>query len=307
MGRVRVAVLGHGAMGRLHLRVLRGLAGDVSVTGIFDVDAEKTRGEREARGSAREAIADADLVVVATPIATHAELAMSALREGRHVLVEKPMCRTAREADAMLDAASRAGRLLFVGHSERFNPAVRSMVATLAPRDVLSLEFIRLAPLRKTTRSLPGPGSKSGDEDDLFLNLGVHDLDLAAYLTRSPLSLESLRHAREGHLARIEFTTVSGTSGRIEVGRVARAPVRGITVRTRFAYQEADLLRFPSVYEEPLVAQARAVCRALAGNGGTELASGEDGADAVRAAERAAARPRGPASSVAYARTVENL
>src|SRR4029079_986087 len=92
---------------------------------------------------------------------------------GRDVLVEKPLGATAGETARLVEASRRAGRFLAVGHSERFNPVVRALARGVAPTAVTSLHFRRVGSARA--------------RDALLLNLGVHDLDLAAYLTRSPL------------------------------------------------------------------------------------------------------------------------
>ena len=75
--------------------------------------------------------ADIDAVIIATPDATHAPLALECLRAGKHVLVEKPLAATVEEARAMVTTARRYGRTVAVGHVERFNPAWRSIVTTL--------------------------------------------------------------------------------------------------------------------------------------------------------------------------------
>jgi predicted dehydrogenase len=66
----------------------------------------------------------ADAVTVATPTETHVEIVEPLLREGVHVLVEKPMTRTTADAERLLAAAAQSGATFGVGHTERFNPAV---------------------------------------------------------------------------------------------------------------------------------------------------------------------------------------
>ncbi len=74
----------------------------------------------------RQAVArpDVDAVVVCTPPHIHAEIAIAALESGKHVLCEKPLCRTLEEAEAMLAAARRAKRVLKCGFNHRHHPAV---------------------------------------------------------------------------------------------------------------------------------------------------------------------------------------
>ena len=67
---------------------------------------------------------DVDAVLICTPPHLHAEIAIAALQIGKQVLCEKPLCRTIDEAEAMLDAAERAGRVLKCGFNHRHHPAI---------------------------------------------------------------------------------------------------------------------------------------------------------------------------------------
>ena len=73
----------------------------------------------------RDVIGEVDAVTIAVPTGPHRDIALPFLLSGMSVLVEKPMARSLDEADAMIAAARHAGVALAVGHTERFNPAVR--------------------------------------------------------------------------------------------------------------------------------------------------------------------------------------
>src|SRR4029079_563777 len=126
----RLAVIGAGAMGRNHLRVLNDLEG-VELVGVADADGATV--ERVSRNFHVEGYQDyrellraskPDAVVVAVPTVLHCEVVMHALDQGTSVLVEKPIASTEEEARQMIDAAKRAGVMLTVGHIERYNPAI---------------------------------------------------------------------------------------------------------------------------------------------------------------------------------------
>ena len=296
--RHRVAVVGAGAMGRRHTRVLSQLAQRFEVVGVLDLDARAALAACEEWQVPRliteqEALGQADAIVVATPIAAHAETVERALAAGRHVLVEKPIAATVSDARALLALADRAGRQLFVGHSERFNPVVRALAARVDPGDVLAVELRRVG----------APSSPSRAADGALLNLGVHDLDLAAYLTQSPLSL---RHAvGDADTAHVLVRTASGAAGHVHVDQRALRRQRTLALTTRTHIYQGDLM-VPSLTvtcrvtgrrefvtlgtEEPLVLQALAFADALDGDVSRTIARGIDGARALLAAERAAER-----------------
>ena len=125
-----VAVVGCGAWGRNHVRVLHELGALAGVVEVLPALQEKIR---EAYPpvpvwhSLEEALPHADGIVVATPPPSHAALASRALAAGKGVLVEKPMTLCAREAQGLVDQARRAGRPLMVGHLLLYQPAVREL------------------------------------------------------------------------------------------------------------------------------------------------------------------------------------
>jgi len=130
---VRVAVAGAGAWGRNHLRVLHGLGALAGAVEVCEASRDQVRRDYPGLpvwGSLGEAFRHAgpvDGVVIATPAPTHAGLAAQALREGRGVLVEKPMTLEAREAQGLVDQAEAGGRVLMVGHLLLYQPAVREL------------------------------------------------------------------------------------------------------------------------------------------------------------------------------------
>jgi predicted dehydrogenase len=129
---VKVALAGAGAWGRNHLRVLHGLGALAGVVEVAGDSRERVLADYPGVpvwGSLGEAFAHGtvDGVVIATPAPTHAGLAAEALREGRGVLVEKPMALGSREAQVLVDQAEAGGRILMVGHLLLYQPAVREL------------------------------------------------------------------------------------------------------------------------------------------------------------------------------------
>jgi predicted dehydrogenase len=164
----RVAVIGAGSFGKNHVRVVRESA-RAELT--FVVDPDPTRA-----GSAdyRDVIGRVDAAILAVPTVLHAEIGCALLEAGIDVLVEKPIASTLAEADRLVEAAGRTGRILQVGHLERFNPAVIALerAATLP----LFFEIHRMSVF--TLRSL---------DVDVVLDLMIHDLDIVLALARAGL------------------------------------------------------------------------------------------------------------------------
>jgi len=283
-----VTLLGLGAMGLRHARVLAGMPERFELLGCYDPRRDLLApGDIPRLSGEAEAIARADVVVVATPIGVHASTVARALAAGRHVLVEKPLCASEAEAQALVEAAARGQGRLFVGHSERFNPVVRALRRLLRD-EAVALDMQRVGPCRPSDASV-------------LVNLGVHDLDLAAYLGGGEVQL----HGAVGgdDFADVLFETAAGAVGHIHVDRSAPHRRRALALTTRDWIYDGDLLahrlvrtsrdngtstEVPLPLEEPLAAQARAVADALDGGSAREIASGRDGAAAVSLALLAA-------------------
>jgi predicted dehydrogenase len=170
---LRGAVIGLGAMGRHHARIMASLPG---ATLVACCDADEARAAEHARlhGAAalrapEELPDDLDIAVVSTPTSSHRSIAEPLLRRGVACLVEKPLAGSLEDADAMIAAAREGGAVLHVGHAERFNPVM------LAVRDLLR------APLFVEGHRLGGFPDRSLDVD-VVLDLMIHDLDLLLWL-----------------------------------------------------------------------------------------------------------------------------
>ena len=139
MKEVRLAVVGVGHLGRHHARVAASLAG-YRVVGVHDHHPGRAAEVAGEFGLAmltdlEEVAREAEAVVVATPTVSHAEVSRFFLDRGIHVLVEKPMTATRAEAEDLVVRARRAGRVLQVGHVERYNPAIEAALSLVdSPR-----------------------------------------------------------------------------------------------------------------------------------------------------------------------------
>jgi predicted dehydrogenase len=172
-GELRLGVVGVGALGFHHARILRDLPG-VVMAGVHDIRPERAREVEEALGvrvhGTLEALLDeVDALVVAVPTTAHEAVAVAALERGVHCLIEKPMAPSLEAADRILAAARRSGALVQIGHVERFNAAIRAAEPYLDRP--LFVESHRMAPF-----------SPRSTDVAVVLDLMIHDVDLVRSL-----------------------------------------------------------------------------------------------------------------------------
>jgi len=133
----------------------------------------------EVSDSIEKAISDPEVeaVSIATPVETHFELAQRAIEAGKHVFIEKPLCRSAREAEKLMTLAAQKNRIIFVGHVFIYNNAVREI-----KRLIESGELGELYCIHSQRLSL---GRVRADVDALW-NLAPHDISILLYLLGEP-------------------------------------------------------------------------------------------------------------------------
>jgi predicted dehydrogenase len=187
-------------------------------------DVDETRGRDVSQRYGAEYLADyheligkVDAVSIAAPTESHCEIACELLAAGIAVLVEKPIARTLEEADEIIEASSRSGATLQVGHLERFNPAVIAASAILTqPR---FFEAHRLSVF--TPRSL---------DIDVVMDLMIHDLDVVMGFVNSEAAevrasgVPILTPRIDIANARIEFA--NGSVANLTASRVSSERVR---------------------------------------------------------------------------------
>jgi predicted dehydrogenase len=172
----RIAVIGAGAFGQNHCRVVHE-SSRAQLAAIVDPDTARandaaSRYRTVALADARDLPGKIDAAIIAAPTTLHSEIGCQLLEAGIDVLVEKPIASDLASADRLIDAASRRGRILQVGHLERFNPAV----VALEQRSTLPLFFEIHRMNLFSPRSL---------DVDVVLDLMIHDVDIVLALARA--------------------------------------------------------------------------------------------------------------------------
>ena len=312
---MRVAVIGIGAMGRNHTRVYRDLPG-AELVAVCDTSAEAAA-EVGFRNSAR-AYTDhqemlgkeqPDAVTVAVPTAHHRGIVVDALRAGCHVLVEKPIAPSLEEADEMIATAAGTGRLLMVGHIERYNPAVQELKRRLADGQlgrVFQLHARRLGPFPDRVRDV-----------GVVVDLATHDLDVMRYLSGSGVSRVYAETRRQVHTSNEDLMTglirfENDTVGLLEINWLTPTKIRELTVlgeggmlhvdyltqeltqyknararvgaRELEGVSEGEVIQHQVAKGEPLKVELESFVRAVRGDAMLEV-DGEDGLRALHLAQ----------------------
>lgn len=311
----RVALIGLGAMGRNHLRVLSDLEG-VELAAVCDQDprAVEAAGRKHSVPGYtswdemldRERL---DAVVVAVPTRFHCQAGLAALAHGLHVLIEKPIASTLDEGRQLVAAAQRAGRLLAVGHIERFNPAVRELQRRLTAGElgrIFQIEARREGPFPDRIRDV-----------GVVIDLATHDLDVmhhivAADVQRLFAETEQRIHTEHEDILNALLKFESGVLGVLQVNWLTPTKIRTLSVlgeRGMFicnyltqdltyfknaemvdqsrshprAVSEGEAVTFPIQTGEPLKLELQAFVRAVRGEAPLEV-DGEAGLRALHLA-----------------------
>ena len=233
---VRVGVVGAGALGYHHVRLLRDVDG-ATMVGFHDARAERAQQVASELGvpafDSVEALLDVcDALTIAVPTPAHFAVAKPALERGRHLLIEKPLAASLAEADELLAIAKRTGALVQTGHVERFNRAVRAALPFVdVPRFI---DSDRLAPF-----------NPRGSDVAVVLDLMIHDIDLVLTLVGSQVADVSavgvpvLTPFVDIANARVQFA--SGAVANITSSRVSRERMRKVRIFQQSGYISLDL------------------------------------------------------------------
>jgi predicted dehydrogenase len=234
---VRLAVVGAGQFGRNHCRVARESA-DAALVAVVDRDA--ARAAEGASGSAlaltdpRDVIGKADAAIVAVPTTAHEEVACALLEAGIDCLVEKPIAPDLDSADRLVSAAARHGRILQIGHLERFNPAVLELERRA--RLPLFFEVHRMSPF--SPRSL---------DVDVVLDLMIHDVDIVLALAGTPpaeIRAAGIRILSErADIANVRLQFPNGCVANLTASRVSTERVRKLRMFQPGQYLSLDYSR----------------------------------------------------------------
>jgi predicted dehydrogenase len=234
---LRAGVVGIGHLGRHHARIYHELEG-VELRAVADLNSEAVSQCHEKFGCKtvthfKDLMDEVDIVSIAVPTTSHYEVAVEFLKAGKHVLVEKPITSTVDQGRELVDLANDNNLILMVGQSERFNPAIASVISHVS--DPKFIEVHRL-----------GPFSTRATDVDVVLDLMIHDVDLILNWVNSDvyeiraMGVPVLSNRIDIANARIQFA--SGCTANITASRISLKATRKIRIFQRDNYLSIDCL-----------------------------------------------------------------
>jgi predicted dehydrogenase len=235
MSKVRIGVVGTGYLGRLHARVLTEMP-EVEVVGFVEprdaVAAEVEANLKLKRFESVDALEEhVECAVIATTTDNHAEVAKSLLSAGCDVMIEKPITSTVDDARMLIELAQKQGRIIQVGHVERYNPAIVAAAPFLDSPRYIECERIGVF----SGRSL---------DIDVLLDLMIHDLNLVLSFVDSPVrDIQAVGVpvlTRQVDMANVRIEFDSGCVANLTASRVSTDRVRKFRVFGADCYVSVD-------------------------------------------------------------------
>ena len=235
---LKTAVIGTGYLGKFHVEKLATLP-QSQLVAICDIDASHAKELSEkyavvATNDYQSLVKQVDAVSIATPTASHFDIAEFFLESGVHVFIEKPISSTIEEADKLVQIAQKNNLILQVGHIERFNPAFQFINPQLD--QPLFIESQRLTPFKLR-----------GSDISVILDLMIHDIDIILSITQSKITdiratgASVLSQLIDIANARLEFE--NGCVASITASRINSTTQRRLRVFQHDAYFNVDLHR----------------------------------------------------------------
>lgn len=232
-GKLRIGVIGCGHWGPNHVRVFSELdrttvmaCCDLNEDRLLRISARfpQVRTTRDYQSILDDS--EIDAVVVATPTSTHSRLVLEALEAGKHVLVEKPLCQTGVEGEALQALAEKTGRVLMVGHVFLFNAGIMRLREGIRSGELGSIHYL------DAVRTNLGP--IRGDVNSLY-DLATHDISIFNYLLdAAPVAVSCLGSCiTQDSVEDVCFTTIlyaDGTLAHVHVSWLNPRKVRTMTV-----------------------------------------------------------------------------
>ena len=232
---LKLGIVGTGHLGKIHIKCAK-LVDHIDLVGFYDKDADmaaKVASEHSIKAfDSLEALLDVvDAVDIVTPTIFHHEVALQALKAGKHVFVEKPITYTVAEAKELVDLAFEKNLKIQVGHVERFNPAFLAL-GDLKP-DPKFIESHRLATF-----------NPRGTDVSVILDLMIHDLDIILSIVDSEIKnvhasgVSVVSDTPDISNARIEFE--NGCVANLTASRLSMKQMRKMRIFRKDAYISVD-------------------------------------------------------------------
>ena len=235
MPEIQTAVIGVGHLGKFHAQKFFQLQNS-ALTAVADKDYGKAQEIAAATSCTavadyRELLGQVDAVSIAVPTDLHFEIAQDFLCHKSHVLVEKPMTASLEQADTLIALAREHGRVLQVGHLERFNPAIVALEEQLG--EARFIECHRLSPYKIR-----------GTEVNVVLDLMIHDIDIILEIVNSEVDRIDAKGtpvlSDDIDIANARITFKNGCVANVTASRVSTTTDRKMRIFQNDAYLSVD-------------------------------------------------------------------
>lgn len=231
---IRAGVIGVGSMGEHHARVYSELS-ETKLVGVTDADME--RAEEIAREYNTQAYGMAglldrvDMVSISVPTQFHADIASQCIESGVNLLVEKPFVTDPEDGRELIERAAQKDVVLQVGHIERFNPAVRTLMDMVDGLDVIAINAERL-----------GPPPNRAIEDTAVMDLMIHDVEILLAIVDGSVSTVQAVGNHNARYAASVLQFDSGIIGQLTASRVTQRKIRQLTISAEDCWVKVDYI-----------------------------------------------------------------
>ena len=232
---LKIGVLGAGHLGKIHINLLKEISA-FELVGFYDPDQDKADQIKDVKyfSSMDKLMEECDVIDIVTPTVNHYECAVKALRNSKHIFIEKPLANTIQEAKDMMGLAEEANVKVQVGHVERFNPAFLAAQGFI--KQPLFIETHRLAQF-----------NPRGTDVSVVLDLMIHDIDIVLSTVKSTIKKIStsgvavVSDTPDIANARIEFD--NGCVANLTASRISLKNMRKTRFFQKDAYISVDFLK----------------------------------------------------------------
>lgn len=241
MDRIKVGIIGVGNMGKNHLRLVREMTNVFEFIGVADPDKERVSQlgiQEDFHLSEDELIDRAEAVVIAAPSSYHKSIALKVAGKKKHLLVEKPIALSEADALEVVEAFKGTGKVLMVGHVERFNPTVLEMEKILQDEKIVAMHVERCSSMDKRI-----------SDTDVVYDLMIHDVDIVLNALNPGAEVKKIasfgkKVYSENYVDYVESAMQfdNGVIASVISSRTTESKIRRVFVHCENGFVDADLL-----------------------------------------------------------------
>ncbi len=229
--RLRVGIIGIGRIGRFHYRIYKKIKGIGKICPVDTNPKTLSLVTGDSYSDYKKLLGKVDLVSIATPTASHFEIASFFLKNRIPALVEKPLTNTLKETNKLIDLSGKKKTLLFVGHVERYNNAYLAIKKLIKHPKFIECHRLSFYPKRSLDISV-------------VLDLMIHDLDIVLDLVKDPISKIEAKGVRvlssKEDIANVRIAFKNGCVANITSSRISAKKERKLRIFTKNCYISLD-------------------------------------------------------------------